>query len=76
MNQFFASGVQSIRVSVSASVRYADKQIYRESRMMGVGVGEKGMRHQYLTRTEFLFGKDDGKVLDVTGDEIVQRQCT
>ena len=25
------------------------------------GLGEKGMRHHYLTRTEFLFGKDDGK---------------
>ena len=34
------------------------------------------MRHQYLTRTEFLFGKDDVKVLDVNGDEIVHHQCT
>ena len=42
MNQFFTSGVQSIGVSVSASVRYADKQIYRESRMMGMGVGGEG----------------------------------
>ena len=40
------------------------------------GLGEKGMRHQYLTRTEFLFGKDDVKVLDVNGDEIVHHQCT
>ena len=42
MNQFFTSGVQSIGVSVSASVRYADKQIYRESRMMGMGAGGEG----------------------------------
>ena len=44
---------------------------------MGMGLGEKGMRHQCLTRTEFLFGKDDGKFLEVDGDAIVQeRQCT
>ena len=42
MSQFFASGVQGIGVSVSASVRYTGEQIYRESRMMGMGVGGEG----------------------------------